>query len=137
MANNYLEFSESIEHLTTQELEWWKNKEKETCDAYDEDPEGADENENICSDFSIDKDSKSVWFHADESGNADRVGSVVQQFLKIFRPTESFSLTWAEYCSKPRIGEFGGGAMFVTADQIKFQTCGGWIQHTQKQWENS
>jgi hypothetical protein len=30
-------------------------------------------------------------------------------------------LTYANTCEKPRVGEFGGGAMFVTADNIVWE----------------
>ena len=43
---------------------------------------------------------------------------LVQKFLKKFRPDQCWSLTYATTCSKPRLGEFGGGAVFVTADSI-------------------
>lgn len=137
MANNYLEFSESIEHLTPKELKWWENKKKETSDAYDTDPEGTDENDNVCPEMYIQSTSKSVWFHPEESGNVGRLGIVIKQFLKLFRPTECFCLTWAEYCDKPRIGEFSGGAMFVTADSIEFLSCEDWLETTREKWRHA
>ena len=36
------------------------------------------------------------------------------------RPDQCWSLTYATTCSKPRLGEFGGGAVFVTADNIRW-----------------
>ena len=62
-----------------------------------------------------------LWLYADESGAVDRVAHLVQKFLKAHRPDESWSLTWAVSCSKPRVGEFGGGAVFVTAEEIGWQ----------------
>ena len=62
-----------------------------------------------------------LWLHADESGTIDRIAHLVQKFLKAFRPDENWSLTWAVSCSKPRVGEFGGGAVFVTAEEIGWQ----------------
>lgn len=132
MANNYLEFSESIEHLTTKELRWWLDEEQKVQEADDIDCENGD----VCLDFFIQEPAKTVWFHS-ENGNPDAVGNIVQRFLKAFRPAEFFSLTWAEYCSRPRIGEFNGGAIFVTANEIKFQTCEQWIHDTKAKWENS
>ena len=57
-----------------------------------------------------------LWFYAEESGSPDNVAWLVQKFLKRFRPDQCWSLTYAATCSKPRVGEFGGGAVFVTAD---------------------
>ena len=64
-----------------------------------------------------------LWVYAEESGNPDNVAWLVQKFLKKFRPDQCWSLTYATTCSKPRAGEFGGGAVFVTADAIMWQNC--------------
>ena len=76
-------------------------------------------------DFDTDTDEggwgRHVWLHADDWGNTESVAYLVQQFLKAFRPDQCWSLTYAATCSKPRVGEFGGGAVFVTADEIKYQ----------------
>ena len=61
----------------------------------------------------------SVQFSMDVNkhwGSPERVAHLVQKFLRQFRPKECWSLTYATICSKPRVGEFGGGAVFVTAD---------------------
>jgi hypothetical protein len=60
-----------------------------------------------------------LWFHS-EGVNTDKIAYFMQQFLKQWHPTGCWSMTYAEYCSKPRIGEFGGGAIFVTATEIKW-----------------
>lgn len=61
-----------------------------------------------------------LWLYAEESADLERVAHLVQQFLKRFRPGDCWSLTYAATCSKPRVGEFGGGAIFVTAAEIKW-----------------
>ncbi|KKN91210.1 hypothetical protein LCGC14_0220780 [marine sediment metagenome] len=136
MANNYMEFSEAIENLTPKELEWWTNEWDRVIDAYDDNPENADD-DSLCQDFSVQKDEKLVWFHDDESGNPDKIGNVVQRFLKQFRPNECFWLTWASWCSKPRIGEFGGGAIFVTADEIKWHNAHTWTEQMREEWRKN
>lgn len=135
MANNYLEFSEIIENLTQAEIEWWENEVKRISDAIEEDAEGAYESDSICPNFYLEKNSQSVWFHGEECGNPDRVANIVQRFLKQFRPKECFSLTWSCTCSKPRIGEFGGGAVFVTANEIQFYSTDEWVENTKTAWE--
>jgi hypothetical protein len=62
-----------------------------------------------------------LWLFAEECGDVGRVAHLVQKFLRQFRPDQCWSLTWAATCSKPRVGEFGGGAVFVTASEIKWQ----------------
>lgn len=63
-----------------------------------------------------------LWIYAEEGGVLTRVAHLVQEFLKTFRPKECWSVTYSETCSKPRVGEFGGGAIFVTASEIKWQS---------------
>ena len=69
-----------------------------------------------------------LWLYAEDSGNADNAAWLVQQFLKKFRPDQCWSLTYSATCSKPRVGEFGGGALFVTADEIKWQNAYSFIE---------
>ena len=66
-----------------------------------------------------------LWVHDNgEWGNTDNVAHVVQRFLAKFRPKDFWALTWAETCSKPRIGEFNGGGFVVTSKSIKWFSAG-------------
>jgi len=65
---------------------------------------------------------RSVWFYCEDHGELERLAHLMQKFLRTFRPAESWSLCYATTCSKPRIGEFGGGALFVTAERVKWHT---------------
>ena len=53
---------------------------------------------------------------------------LVQKFLCRFRPDKSWSVTYASTCSKPRVDSFGGGAVFVTTDEIKFDSAWDFIE---------
>jgi hypothetical protein len=64
-----------------------------------------------------------LWLHAEEGACLDRLAYLVKKFLKQFRPDQCWSLTYAATCSKQRVGEFGGGALFVTADQVLWQNA--------------
>lgn len=70
---------------------------------------------------------KYLWLYSEEGSNLDHVGVLVQAFLAKFRPKACFSLTYAEYCDKLRVGEFGGGAMFVTAEEVKYSHVAKWV----------
>ncbi|MCH8890822.1 MAG: hypothetical protein IH827_07080 [Myxococcales bacterium] len=48
----------------------------------------------------------------------ERIAHVVRKFLATFRLQQCWSLTYAATCSKPRVGEFGGGGVFVTAEDV-------------------
>jgi len=69
-----------------------------------------------------------LWLYTDESGDLERLAHLVQKFLRAFRPHQCWSLTYATTCSKPRVGEFGGGALFVTADNIRWHNADEFIQ---------
>ncbi len=61
---------------------------------------------------------RELWLYSDEHGDLNQVTQFVQKFLRRFRPDQSWTLTYAETCSKPRIGEFGGGAVVVRANAV-------------------
>jgi len=62
-----------------------------------------------------------MWVYADEGGEIDLVAHLVQKFLCEFRSNDCWSLTYSTTCSRPRIGEFGGGAVFVTARGVAWE----------------
>ena len=65
-----------------------------------------------------------LWIYSQDRACLDRVAHFVQKFLRTFRPGDCWSLTYSVTCSKPRVGEFGGGALFVTASDVKW--LGAW-----------
>jgi hypothetical protein len=69
----------------------------------------------------------SIVFYSEESGDIDAVAVIVQAYLRKFAPARCFGLAWAMTCSKPRIGEFGGGAMFVTAKGVEYINTFEWL----------
>ena len=90
-------------------------------------------------DFHDDRDpggwGRHLWVYAEESGWPDNVAWLVQKFLKKFRPGQCWSLSYATTCSKPRVGEFGGGAVFVTAESIKWQDARDFVGQEQAAFE--
>jgi len=115
MANNYLQFSTAINELTDDEMGWWKTKIVEVdnwdCEL-DNGPLGIQ--------FSLNEQRKEVWFCSEESGNMEFLANVVQEFLEAHRPNYYFTVTWACTCSKPRLDEFSGGGVLVTASDVKW-----------------
>ena len=143
MANNYLQFSEFLDLDSATQADWfehqlaeivviddkeWPVEEAPEFDAYAyrglrflRDYEGDPAGDPCDLDFQMefrDDAAIHVWFYAEESGDPGKVAHLVQKFLKEFAPDQYWSLTYATTCSKPRIGEFGGGAVFVTANGI-------------------
>ena len=78
-----------------------------------------------------------LWLHGDDYGNVSHVGEFVRMFLARFRPDEAWQLTWAELCSKPRISEFGGGGLFVTAKEVTVIRVADWADQQRQQFERA
>ena len=146
MADNYLEFSEIIANLTGPEEAWLKEQ-LQPIRVFDGKGHRAEVVPFLLdkTDYDLEWDAlgfeyrfhddndpggwgRHLWFYTEDWGNADNVAWLVQKFLKQFRPQECWSLSYAATCSKPRIGEFGGGAVFVTADTIVWQNSGDFIE---------
>jgi hypothetical protein len=125
MADNYREFSELVEGITPEERAWIR----QVLD-FQGNVLTALKNTGIRPN-SIDPDcwpmfqwelrdhDADLWIYSTESGAVEHVGEFVRAFLSRFRPTACWSMTWADSCSKPRIGEFSGGGLFVIAKSVK------------------
>jgi len=126
MADNYLQFSESLDALTAEEEQWLKQQLEEAphtcCPEFLKDFADRKADDTDCGfqyDFQGDSHDRYLWISAEERGDVWRAAHLVQKFLRRFRPDQCWSLTYANTCSKLRLGEFGGGAVFVTADDIR------------------
>lgn len=69
-----------------------------------------------------------MHIYADESGSPEQVAAFLQQYLEKFDPRGSLWFSWAYTCSKMRTGEFGGGAVVVTATAIEFLDTQNWAE---------
>lgn len=145
MSDNYILFSESLMLYSKAQKEW---VEAELADPTTVIPDGADgplefekymkqwvsEHQRIYDDavdettwpgfdWEIQRDGVgwSLWLH-DSGGhsNLEILSVFIQRFLAKFQSEKYVSITYAETCSSPRIGEFGGGAFVVTAKRIKW-----------------
>lgn len=132
MADYYTHFSEAIEQLSKKEIKWLhsvltdgpaKRRFLKQARLSDED---------VFPDFRWSLEQSEpywrLWVRTDESGNFDHLAVVVQAFLAKFRPDSCFLLTWAETCSRPRLGAFGGGGMFVTAQGAEFMNAHSFVE---------
>jgi hypothetical protein len=142
MASNYLEFSERIDNLSPAEKEWIDAL--PSAIEYEDNPDFHDEKEwegalvDKLASIGIDVDNDVIdtldmfpyfnyeieqggwWIYAEESAYLDHIAYVVQAFIKKFRPDYIFKLCWAEYCDKPRVGEFGGGWLAISKDEVVY-----------------
>jgi hypothetical protein len=115
MANNYLQFSEAIYELKAEEKDWLE-KRLNQMESEEEAP------------FDYTFTNNSVNFFAEEYGDTYALALLVQEFLAKFRPNKSFSINYAETCSKMRVEEFSGGAVFVTAHGIEYCNPRQWLE---------
>jgi hypothetical protein len=70
-----------------------------------------------------------LWLTDDGGdGSLDLVAAIVQEYLQTWAPENHWTLTWAETCSAPRFGAFGGGALVVTAKEIHWMDTWSWAQ---------
>ena len=74
--------------------------------------EGKHDDWDFCGvDASVEDDG--VWFSADESVNLEHMELIARALIEELEIDEPFYASWAYTCSKPRIDEFGGGAMVI------------------------
>lgn len=133
LANNYLQFSEIIEKVTAEEAAWAKARLHEMTEKF------SDHNgdEGWYFEWSIHEahdpaDGPHIWVYSEEGAEPEHVAVFFQEFLKKFRPDSCLSLTWAAFCDKLRVGEFDGGAVFVTAKDIIWHTTGSFLDEQKK-----
>lgn len=135
MADNFLLFAESLTDLTPDEEAWLaerlNNRDMpaggdERCDEEDESPGFEFEF------YGEQSAGRCLKLYAIEAGDPEATACLVQAFLRRFRPQASFALSWCASCSKMRDGEFGGGAIFVTAERIEAWSSGEWLTERQR-----
>lgn len=119
MADNYTQFSEMIPCKTKEQQDWLL---KELADGVKDDDGG----EHPVCEFSADKED--IWVHAEDSGDLDALADVVSFFQLRFEIDEPWTLTWAETCSKPRVGNFGGGGVVVYRGKVSWLNAWSWCE---------
>ena len=148
MANSYTSFVLMIPKLTKKEVEWLKQEvscPEEEFDTWDEEKQQAwltahsvDE-VTYWPDFGfVASKEGSRWtaeFFSEEAGSINNVCDVLQRYLNAFHPDRHISFEWAFTCSARRLGEFGGGAAFITAKKIHYLHTADWLTKKAKQWE--
>jgi len=149
MAESYLEFSQVLPHLSAEEAQWLQDQlevvhvidgTEYTEDNLPENTDGAwigcrayrdledydgQYGGDVGFEYALHEDDDEdwghhLWLYSQDHAYLDRVAHLVQKFLRTFRPGDCWSLTYSATCSKPRVGEFGGGAVFVTASDVKW-----------------
>jgi len=151
MAENHSFWSEALHLENEAQINWVKNALTFDSSEYESDEDAAialNEETGIKSiaedisswpefEFNIDEKSKVVYLYSEGDGNISNLVKFVQGFLSSFRPNGFFHLEWADTCSKPRAGEFGGGAVFITANKTKYMLTSEWIRNQISEFEGA
>jgi hypothetical protein len=73
-----------------------------------------------------------LWFCSDGFGDPDYVADLVQRFLERFRPHDCWSMSFALTSTERAVDQFGGGAIFVTAREIRWCNSRDFINERQQ-----
>jgi hypothetical protein len=156
MANNYTQFSFGIRLATDEQITWARNAVAYLNDVGNgqREPAEGDEFYGILYDpeepeyigYEVEVDqvflpsdgglATGLWFHSDESGDMERLVPFVQEFLSRFDPEGSVGASWADTCSAPRVDEFGGGAVYITAEGTEWMSTYQWLADRAKPAEH-
>lgn len=138
MSDNFCIFREMIENATDDELDWLAETEQRLYESSDwpawaraaisENPEDL-----LFPMVDVDREHHRVAIYSDDNASPVAVVPLVQGFLRRFRPTEPFSLSWASGSTRPGPGELGGGAVFITANAIRQLDVWSWIEEQRRQ----
>ncbi|WP_166297126.1 hypothetical protein [Bradyrhizobium sp. 2S1] len=70
-----------------------------------------------------------VWLRFDESGDIEMTALILGfAMLTMSEVPDRQGFTWAETCSRPRIGEFGGGACLICRSGVKWMHTSEWLE---------
>lgn len=115
MANNYLVFSESycLNQAAIAAAKEWLEREED--------------NLTFDTEFGVNGEHNLVVY-AEECGEPEQVVEFLKHLLPHLPEDTVFTLTWAETCSKPRPGEFGGGAVIVRKSGETWMNTHEWVR---------
>lgn len=134
MAQNYTQFSFTIP-ATKEQANWLEALVQSCHDYVDGTAEDSDFDPDVIQclegdlqpDVQIEWDDSSIWFHADESGDIEFTANVIHKMLQHFDLENRLGFTWSMSCSRMRPDEFGGGAVFITKDDISYMSAQSWL----------
>jgi hypothetical protein len=81
----------------------------------------------------VDEAGSKAWLYSEEGVDAETLARVLWQFLKHFDRNDGIGIEVALTCSKPRVGQFGGFAIWVTKDGVEAWSTSGWLAQKEKE----
>lgn len=76
-----------------------------------------------------------LYVFAEESGDLDTATTFIQTFLRECRRKDIIELRWADWCSKPRPNEFGGGVVLISATDVRYLDPHAWVRATSEEMQ--
>lgn len=134
MADDYVSFSTKIDRLSSEDAEWLK---KEIALLKVRDGEGGlgFNYEFLKDDLDPDHHRNGMLYvYSMHNAVIEPACTFIQHFLQERRSGGFVQLTWAEYCPIPRAHAFGGGAVFITAKEIKYLIMDAWLDRTHSEF---
>ena len=114
MADNYLQFSQMIKCRSQGEIDWLREHLDIGCTDEEND-------EGIFPPCDYQAIEGGVWVNSDDWSDVGVLSSVVAEYQRQFDVGEPWSLEYAATCSKPWLGQFGGGAVVVYKGECHYQ----------------
>jgi hypothetical protein len=141
MADYFTLFSAEIPALAPNEREWATQLLDADCPdpvlaAAGIAPETVDRQDWPGFEWQFIEPASDLWIVSHGAANLEHVAAFVRAFLGRFRPAQCWKMSWAETCSKPRVGDFGGGAVFVTSAGFTFLNSGEWLERQRREFES-
>lgn len=148
VSNSYLQFCEALSLKSPEEEAWFRryldasNMDDESNWDGDFNPKtdeakfwapvlNEDEESMACfeSRFADIDGKRCLVVYSEDHANTDHIAKLVQHFFREMRPEgkDGFTLSWAETCDKSLPGQFGGGALFVTKDEVHYLSTWQWL----------
>lgn len=164
MANNYTQWCIGIEFASTEEKLWMQDmvlKLNNYAELYQDNPDpkespgefkelqelkevlgpiaGTIDDFRDFVSFTVsyvgDEGKQTVYFESEEAADPAEIELLLQAYLKKFHPDKSISLSWASWCDKSRVNEFGGGGVFITATGISQMNSWEWLEEKEAEFK--
>ena len=126
MANNYTSFSFQVKCPSNEAANTLEDSLASAMDSCERERLG-DEDRGLDLDHAEAEDD-TVWIASEEGTDLEFLADVLQDYLQNNDPEGSVGFTWAETCSKLRVDEFGGGAVFITAEDQVWLSTSHWLE---------
>jgi len=73
-----------------------------------------------------------LWIYSEESANITHIVHAIHQTMNHYNTPGYVAFEWSYSASKPMLDAFGGGAVFISAEECLYHTTGNWLWETIK-----